>query len=165
MKRPALIFLALLLSGSAVAQADPMLYFIGKWKFNVWFAGSKSSKADLKAIWLLEKKDGQDFEATGKVLMDGKGETTKEMMGYDKVKGLYSRTIVSSDGLFFFTSSGWKGDSLTWEGRMAPLSDQYVEMKEEIVRISDNEFHATFYKKTNGEWVLTSKEVLKRTKA
>ncbi|MFL5762533.1 MAG: hypothetical protein ACJ77K_01245 [Bacteroidia bacterium] len=144
------------------AQDDPMSYFIGKWDFKVWFAGNTNTKPDLKALWTLEKSVGNNFDAHGKVVVEDKGETTKEQMGFDKAKGLYFRTVTASEGLFFFTSSGWKGNKLTWEGYLVPMSDERVPMKEEITKISANEFHAVFYKKQGDSWEVVTREELKR---
>jgi hypothetical protein len=154
-------FIFLAIHAGLNAQKDPMNYFLGKWDIRLWLSPKHQGEPDVKGTWQLERGAAKTFDAHGNVIID-KQEATKEQIGYDPQKGLYYRTITAQNGLFFFTSKGWDGDKLVWEGYMVPLSDQKIEMKEEITRVSKKEFHAAFFRKKDETWEETTHESLMR---
>lgn len=145
----------------ACAQHQGMQYFTGKWKFEGW---SKDMKAapDFTATWIVEKGLDNAFCLTGHVEFEKSGTFTRELMAYDAVSKMYTRTIIANDGsAFSFTSPGWNKDELIWTGTQYQ-NGRKVLLSEKISRISEKEFHAIFYRKQDGRWVRMQTERLQR---
>lgn len=72
----------------------------------------------------------------------------------------FTRSIVTNDGsLIQLTSTGWTGKQLTWEGTQIQGA-KTVQLKEEILMLSNTRFRAAFFILNNGQWVQTQTELL-----
>ena len=161
MKTKTLFFVFILSACFVYSQNEEVNYFIGEWNLQLWNKGNKTEVPDLIAKWKVESGLDSTFCLIGNVQIDGM-DFTKEMITFNPYSKEYVRTIAANTGSYFtLFSSGWKGDKLIWRGNQFD-SDKKTELKVEIVKVSQNEFKATYFKFLNNEWIQTEKEVLKR---
>lgn len=156
-----LLFLFLLCVGTVRAQQNDLRYFVGTWHFHAWLAGNNTDSADISATWILESGLDKALALTGHVVIDGTT-FTRELITYDPVAEHYTRTITANNGNHFvFTSTGWVGDTLVWNGKQRSIAGE-VELKEEIERTGQDSFRATFYRLDGESWELQQTELLER---
>jgi hypothetical protein len=152
---------------NASAQATDMRFFIGTWEFRIWGPTNTTDKPDLTGTWKLESGLDSALALTGHVILnDGPGVQgggfTRELIGYDAQSKLFTRTIVTNaGGHYVFTSAGWQGEHLTWNGEQHSAAGS-TELREEIDRTGPDSFMAVFYRKDGEQWMLQSNEKLDR---
>lgn len=137
-------------------------FLVGKWDFKIWFNDNNSDKPDISATWTLEKSLDNVECYTGKVEMNGIV-FTSEIIAFNSYTNEYERTVMTNSGAYVtLKTQGWKGNKLIWTGSQN-LSKQKTELKEELTKLTDNEFEAKFYQLQNNEWQLIQTEHLVRT--
>ncbi|MGZ3884658.1 MAG: hypothetical protein ACXVPQ_09835 [Bacteroidia bacterium] len=161
-KRSALFLFALTFAVAGIAQQNDMDYFAGKWQFEGWLAANTTQQPDYKAVWYIEKSLDSAICFTGRVEINA-SVFTREIISYNAFKKEFSRNIVTNNGdSFTFTTKGWKGQTLTWQGKQFSKGKETT-LKEELNRTGPDEFSAIFYKLEHGTWVPTQKESLKKS--
>lgn len=151
-----------------MAQPD-MRFFVGTWSFRIWGTADISGPPALTGTWHLE--DGLDsaLALVGRVVLDDGpdiigGDFTRELIAYDAHLKSFTRTIVTNtSGYYFFTSTGWQGDRITWTGSQHSAGGA-IELREEIERTGPDSFNAVFYRKDGESWVVQTREKLQRTR-
>lgn len=144
-----------------------MRFFVGTWDFRIWGTADISGEPALTGTWYLENGLDSALALVGRVeLNDGPGVQggtfTRELIAYDAQSRLFTRSIVTNTGsTYHFTSSGWQGDRIEWNGTTHSASGS-AELREEIQRTGPDSFTAIFHRKDDDIWVLQSNERLQR---
>ena len=157
----ATLIIILLQGPASYAQSDDMQFFAGKWDFKVWMSTNKTEVPDIAAKWTLEKELDSATCFIGKVEING-SRFTREIIARNPADNNYVRTIVTNSGAYItMHTSGWKRDRLTWIGTQYD-QNRKTQLKEEIFRISPDEFKATFFRLDHNQWIKTQSESLKK---
>lgn len=161
---PILIIIGLILfTFSSCSQIKDLSYFEGKWDFKVWMSENKTDKADITAIWILQKNQDSIEYYNGQVIISEKI-FTNEIIHFNANENKYVRTIVVADSSEVkLMTEGWDRDRLVWSGTRI-LNGDTIHLKEVIHKTDENEFEAVFYEQRNRKWAMTQTEILIRIK-
>ncbi|MBK9176025.1 MAG: hypothetical protein IPM46_06720 [Flavobacteriales bacterium] len=166
--RSLLFTLALIGFAQAGSAQTDMRFFVGTWDFRIWVPGNTTEQADLTGTWYLESGLDSALALAGRVVLnDGPnavgGDFTRELIAFDVHTKSFTRTnVTNTGGYYFFTSTGWEGDRITWTGSQHSATGT-IELREEIERTGPDSFDAVFYRKEGEAWVVQTREKLQRT--
>jgi len=159
---------AIVFTASASAQHGDMRYFTGTWDFKIWGTSDVSGPPALTGAWMLESGLDSALALVGRVVLDDGpnavgGDFTRELIAFDAHTKAFTRTIVTNaGGYYFFTSTGWEGDRITWTGSQHSAAGT-IELREEIECTGPDSFNAVFYRKEGEAWLVQTREKLQRT--
>lgn len=146
----------------ARAQNNELDFFIGTWNFKVWFSNDTTKQHDIIALWTLEKGLDSAMCLLGNVKMNGTNFTREFITLSPDDEKQYTRTIITNDGSYVqLTSYGWQTDKFSWVG-IQKQEEKTIQLREDIVRLSDNQFKAVFFRFIDGKWIQTQTELLER---
>jgi hypothetical protein len=136
-------------------------YFAGKWEIKMWTGKDIKRNAEITGTWFMDN-DPENKNGYKGYVQIGNKTFTSEVISYDEKEKLYIRMIsVSTGAKITLKTAGWISDKLTWSGEQDDGSNK-ISIKEEISKISRDEFKAVFYELRKDKFILSQTEILKR---
>jgi hypothetical protein len=145
--------------GKHSQSLEPLRYLVGTWHVVSVDAGGGE---DLHVCYSVQPFVGEKW-ISGVAKSKTPGFGSKDVWGFDSASGELFRTIFDASGTYAVVrSAGWKGGTMTLNGD-ARSSGGTMPVRETIVRLSDNQFRATWEAQRGGKWAVYAVETATRT--